>query len=303
MIIWAVIATILAGALAVLLLLYRRQVKMTCRQLAFLKKHQTNLRMGASLPFPELNELADGINEILDRSREIERTVHSSDRQLRETVTNLSHDIRTPLTSLDGYFQLLAQSESEEERRRYIAVIQGRIASLNELLEELFTYAKLQNEAYELPLEPVDLSKYVTDTLFSFYEELNRRDLTPDVSLCEGRLLIQANGEAVRRVLQNILKNALEHGRDCIGVTLRREGNTAVFCCANDVQDPAQIDMDSVFDRFYKADAARTHTSTGLGLSIARGLTERMGGTITAQLQGGRFTIEVVFPTVTSPER
>lgn len=296
MVVWAVIATIFAGVLLALLLVYRRQVKSACRQLAFLKKHKTNLRLSTTLPFPELNELSDGINEILDRSREIERTVRTGDQQLRETITNLSHDIRTPLTSLDGYFQLLAQSESEEDRRRYIAIIQGRIASLNEMLEELFTYAKLQNEAYELSLEKVDLSKCVTDTLFSFYEELNRSGITPDISLCEERVWIQANGEAVRRVLQNILKNALEHGRSRIQVRLDTQGGRAVFTCANDVADAGEIDIERVFSRFYKADSARTHTSTGLGLSIAKGLTERMGGQISARLQAKQFTIEVSFP-------
>lgn len=143
MVVWAVIATILAGVFLLLLILYRRQVKSACRQLAFLKKHETNLRLSNTLPFREMNEFVDGMNEIIDRSHEIEHSVRTGDRQLRETITNLSHDIRTPLTSMDGYFQLLAQSESEEERRRYIAIIQGRIASLNEMLEELFTYAKL----------------------------------------------------------------------------------------------------------------------------------------------------------------
>ncbi len=296
MVVWAVIATVLAGVLLALLLVYRRQVKSTCRQLAFLKKHKTNLRLSTALPFPELNELSDGINEILDRSREIERAVRTGDEQLKETITSFSHDIRTPLTSMDGYFQLLAQCESEEERRRYIAIIQGRIASLNEMLEELFTYAKLQNESYELSLEQVDLSKCVTDTLFSFYEELNRRGITPDIVLCEDRIWIQANGEAVRRVLQNILKNALEHGHSRIQVRLDSAENRAVFTCSNDVKNPGEIGIDRVFTRFYKADSARTRTSTGLGLSIAKGLTERMGGTITAALQDGLFTIKVAFP-------
>lgn len=296
MVVWAVIATILAGVLFVLLLLYRRQVQSTCRQLAFLKKHQTNLRLSAGFPFPELNELNDRINEILDLSQEVKRAVSSSDRQLRETVTSLSHDIRTPLTSLDGYFQLLAQSESEEERRRYIAIIQGRIASLNGMLEELFTYAKLQNENYELSLERVDLSKCVTDALFSFYEELNRRGITPNIALCEERVWIQANGEAVRRVLQNILKNALEHGQNQLLIRLEHQKGRTVFTCTNDVENAGEIDMDQVFTRFYKADSARTHTSTGLGLSIAKGLTERMGGAITAALQDAQFIITLTFP-------
>ena len=126
MIIWAVGTTVVAIILTGILILYRRQVKNTCRQLAFLKANQTNLRITLDFPFKDLEELADSINDILDLSREIKNTSQQSENNLKETITNLSHDIRTPLTSLDGYFQLLSQSESEEEQQHYIAVIPSR---------------------------------------------------------------------------------------------------------------------------------------------------------------------------------
>lgn len=158
---WAIIATAVAVITIFIFFAYRRQVQKTCRQLAFLKNHQTNLRLTSDLPFHELNELVDGINDILDLSREIKKTAQQSEDSLKETITNLSHDIRTPLTSMDGYFQLLTQSQSEEERQHYIAVIQSRIVSLKDMLEELFTYTKLQNETYELEIEPLDFGKSV----------------------------------------------------------------------------------------------------------------------------------------------
>lgn len=109
---------------------------------------------------------------------------------MKETITNLSHDIRTPLTSLDGYFQLLSQSESEEEQQHYIAVIQSRIISLKDMLEELFTYTKLQNESYEIALEPVDFGKCVFDTVFSFYDEFQKKGIKPEIDFCEGHFSI-----------------------------------------------------------------------------------------------------------------
>ena len=108
---WAIIATAVAVITIFIFFAYRRQVQKTCRQLAFLKNHQTNLRLTSDLPFHELNELVDGINDILDLSREIKKTAQQSEDSLKETITNLSHDIRTPLTSMDGYFQLLTQSQ------------------------------------------------------------------------------------------------------------------------------------------------------------------------------------------------
>ena len=183
MILWAVLSTVLAVGLIFILLMYRRQVKNTCRQLEFLKENQTNLRLTVTVPFKQFEKLVDSINQVLDMSQEIKNNARKNEEYLKETITNLSHDIRTPLTSLDGYFQLLAQSDSEEEQRHYIEVIQSRISSLKDILEELFTYTKLQNEQYELKMETVDFGKCVYDTVFSFYDEFQTKGLEPEMTL------------------------------------------------------------------------------------------------------------------------
>ena len=298
MILWAIAATAAVILFIILFLAYRRQVKKICRQLAFHKDNRTNLRLTASLPFEELNALIDAINNIIDLSHEIERTAQKNETELKETITNLSHDIRTPLTSMDGYLQLLSQSESEKERAYYCAVIQSRIAVLKEMLEELFTYTKLQNEAYTLELEPLDFGKCVRDTIFSFYDEFQTKGIEPKISLFEQSLPIIGNEEALHRTIQNMIKNALEHGYTAISLNLTKENQDAVFSCSNDVQNPDEIDASKVFTRFYKADSARTHSSTGLGLFIAKGLTERMNGSILAALEDDRFTIEIRFPII-----
>ena len=214
---------------------------------------------------------------------------------MKETITNLSHDIRTPLTSLDGYFQLLAQSDSEEEQRHYIEVIQSRISSLKDILEELFTYTKLQNEQYELKMETVDFGKCVYDTVFSFYDEFQTKGLEPEIDFCEENILIEGNTEAIRRILQNIIKNALVHGSQKIRMKLFSENNHIIFLCENDLENPGDIDIKKIFSKFYKADTARTSNTTGLGLSIAKSLVERMDGTIIAEIENDMFLIRVIF--------
>lgn len=295
MVIWASGATAAAVILIVILILYRRQVRKTGRQLEFLKDRRTNLRLTSDLPLKEFNELIDGINEVIDQSREVRESAQHNEMQLKETITNLSHDIRTPLTSLDGYFQLLQQSDSEEERRKYVGIIQSRISSLKEMLEELFTYTRLQDADYELETELIDFGKCVYDTVFSFYDECQNRGIEPQVDFCGGHLFVRGNEEAVRRALQNLIRNALVHGHKGISLELFEENGKAVFRCSNDVAHPEEIDIERVFSRFYKADSARTHTSTGLGLSIAKGLVERMDGEIRAELEGERFVVEILF--------
>lgn len=295
MMIWAVVATVVAVLLGVTGTAYRRQIKKISEQIRFQAEHDTNLRVSGGLPFSELNDLTDSINEIVDRTREIREETKKGEESLRETITSLSHDIRTPLTSLDGYFQLLAEAETDEEREHYLVIIRSRIASLTSMLEELFTYTKLQNESYELALEETDISRCVMDTVFSFYDEFRYRKIEPEIRFSDERMIIEGNAEAVSRALQNVIKNALEHGDEHISMEFYRESGRAVFRCTNKVNDITGIDADRVFERFYKADSARNGASTGLGLSIAKGLIEKMGGTIEAELSGDSFSVEICF--------
>lgn len=295
MLIWALTATAAAVILTVILLHLRDQIKKTRQQLEFMTQNQTNMRLTSDLPAGEFNRLIDSVNDIVDTSRKIQISSVSAEKNLKDAITNISHDIRTPLTSMDGYFQLLAQSDSIQEREHYISIIRGRIESLKDMLEELFTYTKLQSDAFELEMDKTDLTKSVLDTLFTFYDEFKQRGFEPDVDIEEKHLYIFGNAEAIRRTVQNLLKNALEHGGNAIGFSLKAEDNKAVFTCSNDVSDPDNIDMSQIFTRFYKADTARTQSSTGLGLAIAKGLTEKSDGQISAKLEENTFSVTVSY--------
>lgn len=294
--IWAVAATAASLALMLLFLSYRRQVKNTCRHLAFLKEKRSNFRLRVGLPFPELDELSDAINKLLDDSERLVQEAASGERSLKEAITNISHDIRTPLTSLDGFFQLLKKTESEEEQMQYISIIQNRIDSLKELLEKLFDYTKLQDEAYRLQIEPIDFSQCVCSTLLSFYNEFEGKQIVPQTDFFDGIIYINGNAEAVKRIVQNVLKNVLEHGSREVVLELKQVDSQAVFSCANKVEHPEAIDIAQIFSRFYKSDPARTHSSTGLGLAIAKSLTECMNGKMAAELSEDWFRIKAEFP-------
>lgn len=290
--------TILGIALAAVLtahIIYRRQVRKTCRRLAFIREHDTNMMLLSDLDFKELNELEKEINGVIEKSRADSLASQKSELALKETISNISHDIRTPLTSLDGYFQLLSEAKTDEERERYIAVIKSRISSLREMLEELFVYTKLSNESYEPETERINFSQLVFDTAFSFYDDFSRSGTEPQVNFCEEQLHINANEEAVRRIIQNIIKNAVVHGTGYVGFSLAEKDGRAVFTCSNSTEKADEIDLEKVFTRFYKADAARTRNSSGLGLAIAHDFTVKMGGEIKAGLNDDIFRIEIAF--------
>lgn len=277
---WIGIAVISVGVL----MAYRHQIKSLRRQLEYITNHDTNMRLTTDIDFKEVDQLVLALNEMIDRNDKLRITYQHQDEELRDIVMNLSHDIRTPLTSLDGYFQLLVETESAIERARYSEVIQGRIKSLSELLEQLFMYMKVQNGAYEVSIEPLQMNRILYDVILSYYEEFTSKNIEPKINIPERIIVARVNKAAFERVLHNIIKNALEHGRTFWEFLLEQDREDIIIRCRNEYGEENPLIVGELFNRFYKANTARTNTSTGLGLSIAKTLVEKMEGTIGANI-------------------
>ena len=293
-----IIIGILAGIIilqSIIIWKYQRQVKDICRQLAFLMKHDSNMLIHREFGLGGIGMLSDRLNDLLELRRKEKRYYQEKETLIADTYTNLSHDIRTPLTSLDGYFQLMEACENVEEQRRYLNIIHERIHSLNEMLEELFMFTKLKNESYRLELTSCCINRILKETVFSYYDDWVRREIQPDIQITEEQLYIDGNKQGLSRIIQNVIKNGLDHGEKKIRIVLKREQNQAVLRISNQVIASEKIDIEHVFDRFYKADAARSKTSTGLGLSIAREFVRRMNGEIGAKIEENEFIVEMSF--------
>ena len=296
-----IVIGILAGIIILQFIImwkYQRQVKDICRQLAFLMKHDSNMLINREFDMGGIGTLSDRLNELLELRRKEKEHYQEKEALIADTYTNLSHDIRTPLTSLDGYIQLMEECENIEDQKRYLSIVHERIHSLNEMLEELFTFTKLKNESYRLELMPCCMNRILKETVFSYYDDWVRMEIQPDIQITEEQLYIHGNRQGLRRVIQNVIKNGLDHGEKKISIELERNQNQAVLRISNQVAHSEQINIDHVFERFYKADAARSKTSTGLGLSIARGLVKRMNGEIGAKIEENEFIVEMSFPIV-----
>ena len=293
---WIIIGLCIVTALQAWMIgTYRRQMKNICRQLSFLMKNDSNMLLTGDVRIGGIGKLLDTLNDYLLVQRKKERYYQEKEKTIANTYTSLSHDIRTPLTSLDGYFQLLETSDTEEEQKKYITIIQDRIKSLKDMLEELFTFTKLKNASFQLELSKCCINQMVKDTIFSYYDEWMEKEIQPHISITDTLLYMQGNKQAIRRVLQNIIKNGLDHGEKEVDISLQEMGQKIVIEIKNKVYHPEDIDITQVFTQFYKADMARSKTSSGLGLSIAKEFVLQMQGEISARIEEEKFCVCIQF--------
>ena len=166
------------------------------------------------------------------------------------------------------------------------------------MLEELFTFTKLKNDSFEIALDECNLTALLTKLILSYYEDWKNHNITPQIQLEEEALYIMGNELAIQRSIQNVIKNALDHGKKELSFSLKKQETYAVIRIGNQVEHPEEIKTERVFEQFYKADAARSRTSSGLGLSIAKEFTTRMNGDIRAQIEKDWFFIEFRYPVI-----
>ncbi len=288
---------LICGVLAVLtiVLLVRLRLLQTSlddigRQLGERLASDTNNPIFLSTRDPHARKLAAALNIQIKELRRQRLRCENGDRELKEAVTNVSHDLRTPLTAICGYLELLDKGDKTPEQARYLALIAGRAEAMKRLTEELLRYSVAAGGEEELCLEPVDLNAAVEEAVAFFYGAFVERGIAPAVSLPEERIVRQLDRAALSRVLGNLLNNALKYSGGDLDVALDPDG---AITLSNAAPGLDEVQVGRLFDRFYTVESARH--STGLGLSIARSLTERMDGTVSAQYEDGRLIIRLCF--------
>lgn len=289
----------LAGITAVLLaLLAVRTIRMQ-KELEDLAKQleetdvNSNLRLTAGMRSGALLRLCRAVNGRLEEGQAAEREACRSQEELKTAISCISHDIRTPLTGASGYVQLLESSlkgtgQMEEE---YLSIITRKLKDLEGLLDQLFTYTKLCNADF-LPLcQAVRLYDVLCRVLADWFYRFEQSGVEPALQFEQEELMVQADEEGLVRILGNLFDNALKHGMG--DLCIRQRG--AALILENHVRPEDRPDPEDMFNRFYRADASRKQTGSGLGLVIVRQFMEKMGGSVAAQLEGDLLKLRLDF--------
>ncbi len=290
--VWLLVIVLSLGVLALSakLLLMRRDLHTLSAQLHDHLQTDTNTLLTSASGDRALRTLAASLNVELTELRRQRLRYENGDRALKQAVTNVSHDLRTPLTAISGYLDLLESEEKSADAARYLALIQNRTDAMARLTEELFRYSVILAEEEPLAHEPVVLNDALAESLASFYGALTSRGITPQIKICDARVTRLLDKDALARVLANILNNALKYSDGDLAVQLDEDG-TLHF--SNHAAALDEVSTAQLFDRFFTVENARH--STGLGLSIAKSLTEQMHGEISAAYSDGLLMIRLRF--------
>lgn len=263
-----------------------------CTELTEYLNEDTNTLISVSSGNKHIRLLASELNKHLRTLRKERHRFIQGDLELKNAVTNISHDLRTPLTAICGYLDLLEQEKKSEKTEQYLNVIRNRVELLTQLTEELFRYSIIISTQSNTIREPVVINNVLEESIASFYTALNKRNITPNIHISEEKVIRTLDRSALLRVFSNLLNNAIKYSDGDLDITLSETGEI-VF--ANTASGLNEVQVGKLFDRFYTVEAARK--STGLGLAIARTLIQQMNGTISAQYKNNRLSISIVLHT------
>ena len=289
---WVSIGILIAIIIALLVKIHILQKSVKEIEIAFADRlvTDTNILIDISSSDKNVRRLANTINGQLRKLRTERRRFQQGDLELKNAVTNISHDLRTPLTALSGYLELLEQEEKSESVNRYIEIMKDRVDILTQLSEELFRYSVIISTKDNITKEQVIINTVLEESIAAFYTVLTERNIVPEIQISETKVVRMLDRSALSRVFSNLISNVIKYSDGDLKIVLSENGEIVFSNMASGLDE---IQVGRLFDRFYTVEAARK--STGLGLAFSKTLVEQMNGTIFAKYENQRLSICISF--------
>lgn len=285
--------------LIVLLIIFILKTKEINRLTLELKKLNSEgkiEKLRLSLPNKNIENLIVEINTLIDDKRKMENIYKEKDMELREAIANMSHDLRTPLTSIMGYVYLLNDDKlNKEERKEYLKIIEKRSLVLNDLITNFYGLSRIQADQYEIKFEPVNLELVLGEIIVAFYETLDYKFGEPEINIEEGLGPVLGDKQALNRIFTNLIENIIKHGEGEVKISLKKKNKYIVMEFSNKAEDLESKDVNRIFEKFFTKDRMRTGQNTGLGLAIVKLLVEKQGQKIEAKKVGNRLVINIIW--------
>lgn len=286
MIYLVIISSILAFIFLSHLLFIKKELKNILNQLKNYNIRKTEKKIDITLLDKDIEKMTIEINNLIDLHALSNIEKKSTERELKQAIANISHDLRTPLTSILGYIQLIEKPEvTDEERKEYLAIAKDRAKRLQILLNDFFELSVIESVDHSLKLGKLGLNSIVEEIVINLYDKFNEQQIVPSIKIPQEQMNIIGDESAIKRVIENLVINAIRYSDGNVSITLERNNTKINLTISNDVKDITEKDVELFFNRFYTADQTRSGKGTGLGLSIAKALMDKMNGKLSAELK------------------
>ncbi|WP_303129200.1 sensor histidine kinase KdpD [Clostridium sp.] len=281
--------------LIIFLILLIRNIKALRFDVEKLNNRKTNELLKIKYPSIEIEKLIIEINKSIILRKETEEKYRCMDLELRQAIANISHDLRTPLTSIIGYVQLLKdESIDKDVKEEYLNIIEKRSIVLKNLISSFYDLSRLQANEYDLDIEKVNLNNILCEIIAAFYEEISSKGIEPSIDIDENSYKVYGDKKAINRIFTNLINNILKYAKDCVSISLKKENDYIITKFSNRTDEIEEIDVDRIFERFFTVDRMRTGQNTGLGLAITKILVEKQGHEIWAEKDEDLSIISII---------
>ena len=273
---------------------YKKNIEYISDQIKKSKGDYTSIR--TKILDKDAENLVVAINYLYEENEKKYLQVKTRDEELRMSISNIAHDLRTPLTSIMGYIQLIEDDKlTEEDRKKYINIVKRRTETLQSLITSFYELARVEASEYKFDLKAINLSNLLCETIALYYDEFVKNNIEPEIKVNENTSLVIADEKAVMRIFSNLINNIIKHGDRNVIIELREDGEFLVTEFKNYAPKLTKENASHIFDRFFTADTARSDKNTGLGLSITKSFVEQLGHEIEANLANGILNIKIIW--------
>lgn len=291
-----VLALLWAAVMTVLYIGQRRHIRSLNEDIREVCEKGGRHRILLRVPDKALEALLETINHYIEVCQEKQAELQRRDVDFKHQISNISHDLRTPLTSILGYVQLVKREYDAGEDihiKEYLDIIDNKAQRLKNLISQFYDLSRLEGSEYEFCMEAVDLGVLMSQAIADEYDALENSHFQVDVAIASEKLLAMADAKAMSRVYANLIQNVLKHGRDYLSVKLYASEKTIITEIANKSDEISEDELRVLFNRFFTTDRMRSGQNTGLGLAIVRQFVTQMGGKIEASYSGGMLKMRL----------
>ncbi|MCR6515993.1 HAMP domain-containing histidine kinase [Clostridium sp. LY3-2] len=281
--------------LLIYIFLFKREILRISKQLSKINNLEKGKKVNVVFINKEVEILGESINDSIDTLNKLREEEKIRNEELKEMIENISHDLRTPLTSILGYVQIIKKNQVLD--LEHLNKVEEKAKELKEMLSQFFMLSIINNVNYKMDLKEGYIKEILFNEVISYYDQFKSIGIEPKINLKLKNKTILGDENSLKRVISNLINNSIKHGKKELEINLYEEDNYIILNVINDLKE--DVEVDKIFDRFYKGkDKSRSGKNTGLGLPIAKGLIKKMNGDINAYKEENRLRIEIVWTKV-----